>query len=149
MEELKYCKVQKLLKFNILNRHIHPEEYCFSMLFLFFPFRKRTHGWSSCKLLLKTLRSVVDAVDENRALVEPYADVADEDIETLELHANSDIESVLVEHGPVEEEAVKNEMKEDDITLGGDQLVNADVVHLIQSVSNIENDGTINATFVA
>lgn len=36
-------------------------------------------------------------------------------------------------------------MEEDDITLGGDKLVNVNVSNLTHSLSNIENDDIINA----
>ena len=52
-------------------------------------------------------------MNENRDLVEPYADVVDEVIENLQFHANSDIDPLLVEHGPVEEDVEENEMEED------------------------------------
>ena len=86
---------------------------------------------------------MIDVVNENRALMEPYANVADEVIANLQFHANSDIDPLLEEHGPVEEKAGENEMEENHITLGGDQLINANVVKLTQSVGNIENDGII------
>ena len=52
--------------------------------------------------------------------MKPYADFVDELIENLQFHANSDIDPLLEEHGPVEEEAEENEIKENDITLRGD-----------------------------
>ena len=84
-------------------------------------------------------------MNEEKALVELYVDVVDEFIENLQFHPNSDIDPLLEKHGPVEEEPGENEMKEDDVTLRGDEIVNANVVNLTQSVSNIENDDIINA----
>ena len=72
---------------------------------------------------------MISLVNESRALVELYA-VIDEVIENLQFHANSDIDSLLEEHGPVDEEPEENEMEEDTNPLGGDQLVNANVVNL-------------------
>ena len=88
---------------------------------------------------------MIDVVNEKRALMEPYANVADEVTENLQFHANSDIDPLLEEHGRVEEEAAENEMEEGHVTLGGDQLINVNAVKLTQSVSNIENDGIINS----
>ena len=41
-EKLKCRKILPVLKFPIPNRHTHPEEYCRSMLYLFFPFRNES-----------------------------------------------------------------------------------------------------------
>ena len=41
---------------------------------------------------------------------------------------NSDIDPLVEKYGSVKEEAAENEMEEDDITLGGNQIVNANVV---------------------
>ena len=56
-------------------------------------------------------QTVINLVNENRALVEPYADVVDEVLQNLQFHANSDIDPLLEEHGPVEEEAAENGME--------------------------------------
>ena len=79
-------------------------------------------------------KTEIDVVNENRALV------------SGEFQANSNMDPQLEGHGLVEEETEKNEMEEDDIILGGNQLVKSNVVNLNQSVSNIENDGISNAT---
>ena len=71
-------------------------------------------------------------MNESRGLVKPYADFVDELIENLQFHANSDIDPLLEEHGPVEEEAEENEIKENDITLRGDQIVYANVTSMTQ-----------------
>ena len=71
-------------------------------------------------------------MNESRALVKPYADFVGELIENLQFNANSDIDPLLEEHGPVEEEAEENEIKENDITLRGDQIVNANATSMTQ-----------------
>ena len=68
-------------------------------------------------------------------------------IENLQFHMNSDIDALVQEHGAVEEEVGENETEKGDITLGGDHLFDSDVLNVIQSVSNIENDCIINANF--
>ena len=79
---------------------------------------------------------MIGVVNENRALVEPYADVVDEVIENLQFHANSGVDPLIVEDGPLEEEFKENEIEEDNIALEGGQLVNANVVNSTQSLSN-------------
>ena len=118
------------------------------MLLLLFSFQndselKDGHPRSYSQKL--TDQTVIYVVNENRALVARYADFVKEVIENLQFHENWDIDTLLEEYGPVEEEAEKNEMEEDDITLGGDKLVNVNVSNLTHSLSNIENDGIINA----
>ena len=110
-ENLKCRKALAVLKFHIPNRHTHQEEYCNSMLFLFFPFRNESklkdgHPGSYSQKLADQI--VINVANANRALVEPYTDVADEVIENLQFHANSDIDPLLEEHEPVEEEATEN-----------------------------------------
>ena len=68
-------------------------------------------------------------------------------IENIQFHMNSDIDALVQEHGAVEEEVGENETEKGDITLGGDHLFDSDVLNVIQSVSNIENDCIINANF--
>ena len=53
-------------------------------------------------------------------------------IENLQFHANSDIDPLLEEHGPVDEEAEENEIKENYITLIGDQIVNVNAASMTQ-----------------
>lgn len=60
---------------------------------------------------------------------------------------NSDIDALVQEHGAVEEEVGENETEKGDITSGGDHLFDSDVLNVIQSVSNIENDCIINVNF--
>ena len=110
-ENLKCRKALAVLKFHIPKRHTHQEEYCNSMLFLFFPFRNESklkdgHPGSYSQKLADQI--VINVANANRALVEPYTDVADEVIENLQFHANSDIDPLLEEHEPVEEEATEN-----------------------------------------
>ena len=147
-EKIKCYEVSALLKFHIPNRHNYPEEYCPSMLSLLFSFQNDSelrdgHPRSYSQKLAD--QTVIYVVNENRALVERYADFVKEVIENLQFHENWDIDTLLEKYGPVEEEAEKNEMEEDDITLGGDKLVNVNVSNLTHSLSNIENDGIINA----
>ena len=52
--------------------------------------------------------------------------------ENLQFHANSDIDPLLEEHGPVDEEAEENEIKENYITLISDQIVNVNVASMTQ-----------------
>ena len=76
-------------------------------------------------------------MNEDRALVESYHDVVDEVIENLQFHANSDIGPPHEEYKPIEKKAEENEMEEDDITLGADQIINTNDLNLTPSVSNI------------
>ena len=80
---------------------------------------------------------MIDVVNEGRALVESYDDVVDGVIENLQFHVNSDIGPTHEEYKPVEKKAEENEMEEDDITLGADQIVDTNDLNLTPSVSNI------------
>ena len=66
---------------------------------------------------------MVDVLNANWALVELYADVVDEIIETTVSYEFRPWPTTW-EHEPVEEEPGGNEVKDDDITFGVDQIVN-------------------------
>ena len=118
------------------------------MLFLFPPFQNENElkdGDPESYSQNAADQTLIDVINENKTLVEPYFDAVNEVIEDLQFHAGSDSDLLFEEHGPVAAEAEENETEEDDIALGCDQLVNANVVNTAHSVSNIENDKIINA----
>ena len=79
------------------------------------------HPWSYFQKLKDQI--MVDVLNANWALVELYADVVDEIIETTVSYVFRHWPTTW-EHAPVEEEPGGNEVKDDDITFGVDQIVN-------------------------
>ena len=79
-EKLKCRNVKAVLRYYVPNRHKYPEKYAHHLLFLFYPFRNEENlksgnsGTFSEKLQEP---GIIDIVNRNKHIFEPYGDLVD------------------------------------------------------------------------
>ena len=82
-EKMKCRKVRSVLRFPPQNKHYQPEKYAHHLLMCYYPFRSEDElklGTYTEKLLQP---GVIEKVNENKMIVEPYGDLVDEALENF------------------------------------------------------------------
>ena len=95
-EKLKCRKVPYVLKYHVPNKHTHPEEYAYHMLFMFFPFRDENElKYSNSYNENLSLPNILETVNLNRinAICSmPYAVIVEDALERLATNHESNID---------------------------------------------------------
>ena len=129
-EKLVHRKVEFVLRHRVPNKDKDPEAYAHHLLFMFYPFRseeqlKARELLSYSAKLLEA--EVINVVNENKSLVEPFSDIVDEAF----LHFRSDLTPswdpfLQQENGDVNNELLERENIEEEQS---DDIQSSDTPH--------------------
>ena len=92
-EEMRRCKVRRVFRYHIPNKHHYPQKYAHHLLLLFYPFRSENEllgGTSHTYQGIFSENYVTEIVHNNRHKFEPYAELVDEAYENAKLVDNKD-----------------------------------------------------------
>ena len=131
-EQLKCRKVKAVLHYHIPNRYKCPEKYAHHLLFMFFPFRSEENLKSNISgMYTEKLREpgVLDTVNRNKQIFEPYGDLVDTALLNLRANLNNRDDYSQQENDEVQEQllATANYLESEDpaddaVTLGDSYL---------------------------
>ena len=116
-EKLVHRKVEFALRYHVPNKYKDLEAYANHFLFMFYPFRneeqlKTGEPFSYSAKLLET--QVINIINENKSLVEPFSDMVDEDF----FHFQSDLkpsrDPFLQQENDVNNELLQRENMEEE-----------------------------------
>ena len=108
---MKCRKTPFFLQYYVPNKETKPEEYAHRMLFMYYPFRDKEllSGNPATYASKFSEPGVIDLVNQNCFLVEPFATIVDNAF--LRLH--SDIDNIMDPYGQQENDEVNDYLTED------------------------------------
>ena len=110
-EKLKLRKEKSVIRYHVPNQHTQSELYAHHLLFLFFPFRKESELNNSPTRTYTeklSLPGVLEIVNENKRLCEPYADEVDEAFIQFSNNPRGLDPEAEQENDDIEEEVMQN-----------------------------------------
>ena len=152
-EKLKCPKVNLVLRYNLPNRHKEPEAYAHHLLFMFYPFRVESElksGEPPSYFAKLNEPGVIDIINFNKALTEPFSDLVDEAFLHFRTELTSNFDSYAQqENDETEQDQFESSIQVDNSTNGdheidgNTQTQNAEIRN--NSMANILHDDEINA----
>ena len=107
-KKLKCRNVKAVLRYYVTNRHKYPEKYAHHLLFLFNPFRNEENlkSGNSGKFSEKVQEpGIIDIVNRNKHIFEPYGDLVDSALLNVRTSHNPDA-FLQQENDEVEEQLI-------------------------------------------